>query len=147
MIETLREGIEARILKVMGDQIAAGGKINIGGTVVTKVSEIASLEILDSHGRQAIDVVLTNGKHVADVTMSSVKVVKSDGKEVTLYSTTDVGLPKAFWNYLVVETDGSKGAHNPTWVLDAINESLKAVGGSYKGAAPVTNTDLIVGMN
>ncbi len=141
----LKDGIEARILKVMGDQIALGNKIDIGGTIITKVNQVASLDILDSHGRQAVNVVLTNGKHIDAVQMGSVKVVQPGGS-VTLYSVTDTGLPKAFWNYLVVETDGSKGAHNPTFILDALNESLKAVGATPKSALAVTKSDLIVGM-
>jgi hypothetical protein len=72
-------------------------------------------------------------------------VVKPSG-EVAISSVVGNDIHKAWWNYALVSNDSSKGAHNPSWTLDVINESLNKMGATYKGAPPVTASDLVVGL-
>jgi hypothetical protein len=75
-----------------------------------------------------------------------VLVVKPNGGTVTFYEVSGNDIPKAYWNYALLTFDASKGAHNPSWALEVINETLRVMGASYKGAAPITASDLVVGM-
>jgi hypothetical protein len=53
-------------------------------------------------------------------------VVSGSGTSVALYSLMDQSVPKAAWNYLTIETDGSFGVHNPTFVKQALDVAIYA---------------------
>jgi hypothetical protein len=53
-----------------------------------------------------------------------------DGASATLgllYERSDPALPKAGWNYLLIEDDGSKGIHNAEFATDILATSIAAV--------------------
>ena len=142
MLLTLEDAIGDRIAKVMRDQIAAGNSIKVGSTMVTSLADV---KILAGRNQQVI-VTLTNGKPLSATNLTDLRVVKKDGTAVTFLAVSGNDIPKAFWNWALLTYDASKGAHNPSWTLDVISESLTAMGATYKGASPVTASDLVVGM-
>jgi hypothetical protein len=142
MLLTLEGAIGDRIAQVMRDQIAAGNTIKVGNTTVTGVAEV---QIVAGRNQQVI-VTLTNGSKLPATNLTSVNVVKKDGTTVAFLAVSGNDVAKAFWNWALLTYDASKGAHNPSWTLDVISESLSAMGATYKGAAPITASDLAVGM-
>ena len=145
MIEDLGTAIAAKFKSVMAAQIAAGNTIDLNGTKLTDASTIQRIELLDFHGRQAINVVLKNKKRIENIGVGSLMVVgPTPMGSVPFYSVSGEGLPKAYWNYGLLEADGSNGAHNPTWVLNVLNESLDAVGATT--TRRLAQRDLVVGM-
>ena len=142
MIGALKVAIEDRIEKVMQQQIDAGNTIKAGSTTFSSFSQV---EIIDGRNQQ-IAVTLTNGKRLAATNLTDVLVVKPDGTTETLIKYTGTDVPKAFWNWALLTYDASKGAHNPSWTLEVIGESMARMGASYKGANAITAGDLVVGM-
>ena len=146
MIEDLGTAVAAKFKSVMAAQIAAGNTIDLGGTPLTDASTIQRVELTEVHGQQAINVVLKNGTHIDGVTLSALMVKRPSPMEpVNFYDVSGQGLPKAYWNFEMLENDGSKGAHNPTWVLDVLNASLDAVGST--SSRRLTQADLAVGLS
>jgi hypothetical protein len=47
----------------------------------------------------------------------------------------NVNLRKAYWNYQLINNDGSKGLHNPFFVVQVLLSSI-----SYIGVQPISNT-------
>ena len=143
MMEDLQSAIQAKFVAVMAQQIAAGNTINLGGTMLTNASNILSLTLSESHGNQAVTVDLKGGKHLEAVPITSITVVRPAPLEPqAFYEASGYDLAKAFWNLEMLENDGSKGAHNPTWVLDVLNESLSHVGATT--SRRLTKLDLTV---
>ncbi len=145
MIEDLGTAIGAKFKSVMAAQIAAGNTIDLAGTQLTDASTIQRIELTESHGRQAINVVFKGGSRLDTVGVGSIMVnLPMPTGPVPIYSVSGEGLPKAFWNYGLLEADGSEGAHNPTWVLNVLDESLDAVGST--ASRRLSRRDLVVGM-
>jgi len=129
-LSTLKNGIEAAILALIQQQIAAGNTIDLNGTPITaaNVGDIAEIEFGDSRGRQAITVTFADSTSVGPVGMNSVDVVDSGGVVLgILYDFADEGLPKAGWNYFLVNNDGSRGVHNFFFVTNVLSNSIAAV--------------------
>jgi len=126
-MHSLKHEIEVALKGIMQAQIRRGNAIDIGGTKVTSAADIQSVELVESHGQQAVSVMLSNGTAVDHITMSSVKVVRPAGSPLPIYSVADPALAKAGWNFFMAEADKSKGAHNPTFVGSALDLSLFAV--------------------
>src|SRR6185503_9950067 len=127
-MEALKAQLETAIKNVMQSQIRAGNTIDLGGQKAVKnASDIQTVEFIESHGRQGVNVTLTGGVKVNDLSLATVKVVRPAGASVELYSVADPALGKAGWNYLTAESDGSKGVHNPGFVSAALDISLFAV--------------------
>ncbi len=87
-----------------------------------------------------MSVSLSDGMVVGPVGMTSVKVTQPSGGSFGLYDVADSRLPKAGWNYLLLEADGSKGVHNPAFanaILDASETAIKNLeAGIPEAAAP-----------
>jgi hypothetical protein len=126
-MEVLKEAIETGLANVMKAQLRAGNAIDIGGTKITTPGDVAHVEFIESHGRQGVTVTLGNGKEVADIALNSVKVVPPAGAAKELLALADPALAKAGWNYFMVHSDKSKGAHNPAFVNSALDVSLFAI--------------------
>lgn len=144
-LEALKHEIETAIRNVMQAQIRGGNAIDVGGTKIRTAADIAAVEFIESHGRQGVTVKLSTGAEIADVSLASVKVVRPAGSPVELYSVADPALGKAGWNYFMVHSDKSKGAHNPLFVSSALDVALYAVrnvnavaaaGGTPPGTVP-----------
>jgi formate-dependent nitrite reductase cytochrome c552 subunit len=142
MLLALKGAIQDRIDKVMREQIAAGNRIKAGSTTFDGFTKV---EIVDGRNQQVI-VTLLNGKRLSAVNLTDLAVVKKDDTTATFLSVSGYDIPKAFWNWALLSYDASKGAHNPSWTLEVINESLNRMGATYKGVNAVTAGDLVVGM-
>lgn len=126
-MEALKHEIETSIKYVMQAQIRGGNQIDVGGTKIKSAADISSIEFIESHGRQGVNVKLSTGALISDISLASVKVVRPAGTPVELYSVADPALGKAGWNYFMTHSDKSKGVHNPGFVNAALDVSLYAV--------------------
>ena len=128
-IATLQDGIEAAILTVIEQQIGAGNTIDLGGRgSITNAADITGIVFGDSRGRQAITVTFTDSTTVGPVAVNSVDVVNSSGVVLgSLYDFADESLPKAGWNYFLINNDSSRGVHNFFFVRDVLDASITAV--------------------
>ncbi len=135
----LNAAIGKGITDLMTAQIKNGKTIALGTLkTITDTSTIDSISLSDASGRQAITVAFKDGTSVGPVAMNNVKAVSPNGSSAELYSLGSVALPKAGWNYTVIEADSSLGVHNPTYVKRALDLSIYAVQNASTGAA-VTN--------
>ena len=125
-LEELKHEIEMALMASMQEQIRAGNMIDIGGTAVADADDILGVELVESHGRQAVTVELTGAVVVHDIGLNAVKVVRPTGTSVELYAVSDPAIPKAAWNYFSIEADGSMGVHNTSFVNSALDVSLFA---------------------
>ena len=124
----LKAQLETAIRNVMQAQIRAGNSIDLNGLkTIRNASDITGVEFISSHGRQGVNVTLTGGVKVSDLSLATVKVVRPAGTPVELYSVADPAIGKAGWNYFMVESDKSKGVHNPAFVNSALDVSTFAV--------------------
>ncbi len=127
-MDSLKAQMETAIRNVMQAQIRAGNAIDLNGVkTVRNASDITGVEFISSHGRQGVNVTLTGGTKVSDLSLATVKVVRPGGSSVELYSVADPAIPKAGWNYFMVTNDRSKGVHNPAFVNSALDVSNFAV--------------------
>jgi hypothetical protein len=130
---TLQDGIEAAILALISQQIAAGNTIDLNGRTIADAAEIVEIVLGESRGRQAITVTFTDATTVGPVALNSVDVVASGGAVLgELYDFADESLPKAGWNWGLVNTDKSRGVHNFIFannVLDASIAAIEAIAG------------------
>ncbi|MBI2214755.1 MAG: hypothetical protein HYU52_14005 [Acidobacteria bacterium] len=133
-LHNLQGQIELALTNGMQTQLRLGNKIDIGTKRVNGASEIAGVELIESHGRQGVTVTLSTGDVVADVALNSVKVVPPAGSAVELLATMDVNVAKAGWNYFQIHSDKSKGIHNPPFVKAGLEVALfatKTVNATY----------------
>jgi hypothetical protein len=127
-MDSLKAQLETAIRNVMQTQIRAGNAIDLNGVkTIRNASDIASVEFISSHGRQGVNVTLSDASKVTDLSLATVKVVRPAGPAVELYAVADPAIPKAGWNYFMVLSDKSKGAHNPAFVNSALDIGLFAV--------------------
>jgi hypothetical protein len=127
-VATLKSAIEGAIIDAMKAQIALGKSIDLGGLkTVTVAGDLAAADFADSHGQQAITITFADGSTVGPVAMGSINVVPVSGTPAAFYTVVDPVIPKAGWNYLTIETDGSKGVHNPSFIKEALDLSIQAL--------------------
>ena len=145
-MDALKVQIETAIRNLMQAQIRAGNSIDLGGKKTVKnASDITGIEFIESHGRQGVNVTLTGGEKVDDLSLAAVKVVRPAGPAVELYSVADPALGKAGWNYFMAHSDKSKGVHNPAFINSALDVSVFAV--SAINTAAVATKPGPVGIN
>lgn len=127
-MHALQVEIERAIKATMQAQIRSGNTIDLNKLKTIKsANDIASVEFIESHGRQGVNITLADGTAVNDLSLATVKVVRPTGTSVELYSVADPAIAKAGWNYFMVHSDKSKGVHNPAFVNSALDVALFAV--------------------
>ena len=127
-LETLKADLEGAIVDAMDAEIQQGNMIDLNKlATVTNVSQITSLEFTDVSGGQAILVALGGGAPIGPIALSKVLVLNGATSLGSLYERSDPALPKAGWNYLLIESDGSKGIHNAEFATDVLAKSITAV--------------------
>jgi hypothetical protein len=129
-LDTLRDKLVTAILAIMEQEIAAGNTIDLDGeATITDVTQIAEIVFGESHGRQAITVTFTDNTTFGPYRIDD--VVVRDGSEADLGNLyahrANDNLPKAGWNYLLVETDKSFGVHNFFFALNVLDASIAAL--------------------
>jgi predicted CXXCH cytochrome family protein len=127
--ETLKGLVEDRILDLVADQIALGNSIDLNAlATITDIADIESIEFSDTSGRQAIGVTFTDGRVIDPVGMNNVNVLDGTGTDIgDFYNFADARLIKAGWNWALTEGDRSRGVHNPTFVLEALDAGIDAL--------------------
>ncbi|HEU4521509.1 MAG TPA: hypothetical protein VFT12_05875, partial [Thermoanaerobaculia bacterium] len=126
-MESLKHEIETAIRLSMQNQLRLGNSIDLGGQkTIRSATDITSVELIESHGRQGVNVVLSDRSEIHDIAMNAVKVVRPGGSSVDIYSVTDPAVAKAGWNYFMAHSDNSKGVHNPSFVNAALDVALFA---------------------
>ncbi len=137
-VEALKSQMETAIRNLMIAQIRAGNAIDFGGLkTIRNASDIAGVDFAESHGSQGMSLTLSNGTQLASTALTAVKVVRPAGGSVLLYSVADPAIPKAGWNYSMVESDKSLGVHNPAFVNSALDVSLFAITTINNNSTPV----------
>jgi hypothetical protein len=125
---SLKTQIEAALKNTMQAQLKQGKSIDLGGVATLHApSDFTAVEFVEVHGAQGMNVALANGSSVQGVAMTAVKVIPPGGTGVALYSVADPAIPKAGWNYFMVESDASKGVHNPAFINSGLDVALFAV--------------------
>ena len=133
-LDGLQDLIEAAILDVITDQTLAGNVIDLDGeAIITDAGDILEIEFGEFRGRQAITVTLLSGT-VGPVRVTDIDVLDPSTVPATvlgeLYDFADDRVPKAGWNWNLVNNDGSQGIHNPDFaflVLDSAIDELIAL--------------------
>lgn len=115
---------------VMADQIAAGNTIDLDGeATIRSAGMIGGIELGEFRGRQALTVTLANGRSFGPFAINSINVVRpAPMGPLGLHLAGSPDLLKAGWNYNLVANDGSRGAHNPTYVLAVLDGARDALG-------------------
>lgn len=148
-LDSLKAQLETAIKNVMQAQIRAGNTIDLNGVKsIRNASDITAVEFISSHGRQGVNVTLTGGTKVSDLSLATVKVVRPAGTPVELYAVADPAIGKAGWNYFMVESDKSKGVHNPAFVnsaLDVANFAVSSVNAAATSPVAGNNTAALGG--
>ncbi len=131
VLDDLKGLIETRLLEFMADLIVAGSTLNLGNqATLTDVGTIAALDFGETRGRQALTFTFRDGSTVGPLRMTDIDVVQPTPLPVVeLYDLADDQLIKAGWNWNLVHNDGSRGAHNPTFVLAVLDAARDALGG------------------
>jgi hypothetical protein len=87
--------------------------------------QIKAVEIpVGIHGQISLKFVLQNGKEIYSQLGNVKEAYGEQGKPVI--ATSDP-LVRALWNYLLIEYDGSKGAHNPTFARNVLITTINAI--------------------
>lgn len=145
-VETTLENLAAAMQNYLMQKITAAGTITIidqtsdvSDPIAVPSSNIASVGApTEVHGQQGF-IVLFNTPvtfnypnatppHTSTLTQATVRLADfrgSDG-QTALIATTDP-LIQAGWNYYLIHSDGSKGVHNPSFVIDALNAAINAL--------------------
>jgi hypothetical protein len=127
-VETLTAAIGQALSDVLKAQLAAGNTIDVGGLkTLASAGDFTRVDFAESHGSQGMSVTLSDGTTVGPVAMTAVKVVPPTGSAVVLYNIADPTIPKAAWNLLMIESDKSKGVHNPGLVNRVLDVSIYAL--------------------
>jgi hypothetical protein len=136
-MDFLQAQVEVALYDLIAEQIDLGNKVDVNGTVITDVDDIADIEFGEARGRQAITVTFTDDTVVGPTRLTDVDVLDADDMVLgELYDFADDALPKAGWNWTLVHNDGSLSVHNPTFAFTALEAGITALGGSG-AAAPV----------
>lgn len=134
----LETAIEDAMLALIEERIAAGDDIDLGGErTISDAADIASIALSDSHGQQAIIVTFTDDDVVGPIAMGDVKAAPAGkiAEPVALYiydkDDHSNALWKSFWNYLMLESDGSHGVHNPSFEFEMMAGAIDALTSEY----------------
>lgn len=125
---TLTQAIGQALSGLLKAQLALGNTIDLGGLkTLTSAADFTQVAYAESRGSQGMTVTLSGGTTVGPVAMTSVKVVPPTGSSVALYTVADPTIPKAAWNLSMIESDASKGVHNPGLVNRVLDVSIYAL--------------------
>jgi hypothetical protein len=118
--------IEEGLFNLIAQVITDGNTVDLAGeATVTDAADIQEIEFAESHGRQGMTVTFTDATVVGPVSLADVSVLDASDTAIgELYDFADERLPKSGWNYNLVNSDSSKGVHNPTFVGNVLSASI-----------------------
>jgi hypothetical protein len=152
-LSEIHHQIEEAWSDVVDGVLAAGNTIDLNGdAAITGPSDVQALVYSETRGRQALGFTLSDGMDYGPYRVGDIDVVPADGDPYAIWTIAPGDLLKAGWNFLLFESDGSLGVHNPSFaedVLEATEEALGIVlgGGPGGGANPVSCTSSFVYWN
>lgn len=132
----LKTAIEQAIVAEILAQTEEGNSITLVGmgedetdVDITDGGTVSAVELVESHGRIAMNITVDNTVYEHVRVGSDTSVKNASGDEVGSLVDSEAGqlIAKAGWNYFLIEGDGSEGIHNPSFTLEVINASLKAL--------------------
>ncbi len=125
---TLKADIEGALHDAMAVETTQGNSIDLGGlATVTDASQITALDFVDAGGQQSILVTLGGDAPIGPVGLGNVRVKSGATTLGRLYERSNSALPKAGWNYLLLEADGTKGIHNAEFATAILTNSIAAI--------------------
>jgi hypothetical protein len=137
-LETL---IESAFFNFFSAQTEAGNAIDVDGdATITDALDIADIQLSESRGRQALILTLTDSTTVGPTAVSSIDVVPPSGEPYEIYNGINPLIIKAFWNYLMLESDGSLGAHNPNLTFQVLDRTIRGLETDIEPCAPDADT-------
>ena len=132
--EALKMALEAALVAEIEFHTAKGREVVTGDESVLAGDTIA-VEITESRGRQAMNITV-NGVTETNVALDSTDVLATpgdDGSSIgSLLVNSDVDnqgevLIKSGWNYWLMHSDGSHGAHNPAFAFTVLEAARNAL--------------------
>ncbi|GAG56097.1 unnamed protein product [marine sediment metagenome] len=135
-LEELKAAIEQALMAEIVAQTSAGNTLTLVGmgegetdVDITDGSTISALGFVGAHGRQAMNITVgdTTYEHIRVNSDTMLKDIEGDDAGNLLDSAAGQLIAKAGWNYLLVEGDGSDGAHNPSFTIEAIEAAINAL--------------------
>ena len=131
-LDILQDTIEDAIFALFDEQFALNRKIDLDGDLVlTDSDDIEEIILGESRGRQAITIVFEDESELGPYGINSIDVL--DNLDVVigeLYDFAEPELPKAGWNWALVNNDGSLGVHAPTFAYDVMVSAIEGLGGA-----------------
>ncbi len=121
--------------------LAGGNTIDLDGdATIEDASEIMAVAFSETRGRQALIFTLSDSMEYGPYGVGNISVVPPDGGEpYDIWTIAPDNLLKSGWNFLLVESDGSLGVHNPDFaeeILETTEEALdELVGGGGVGGS------------
>ncbi len=111
----------------------------LSDAIVVSKDNIVSAEPTEPHGQQGFIIKFKNpitftykpvdeASHSVSLSEAEVRLgdITTDGKAATIIPANDK-LVLAGWNYFLVHGDSSKGVHNPAFVNDVLDASIRAL--------------------
>ncbi|MDO8473895.1 MAG: hypothetical protein Q7T05_08815, partial [Dehalococcoidia bacterium] len=103
-------------------------------TLIAK-SNVKSLTPVEAHGRQGFTVTFVTpvkftaatGGAISTLSEAEFQLSSLTAEDKTLVIPATDPLYKAGWNYWLIESDSSKGVHNPSWVSSVIQGAIDAL--------------------
>ena len=127
-VDELQSLVEAALLDLISDQIAAGRTIDLNGeATITDAADVADIAFGEARGRQAITVTFTSGATIGPVALNAVDVLDGGVSVGAIYDVADERLVKAGWNLNLAINDGSRGVHYPSFVRAFVNAASDAL--------------------
>jgi hypothetical protein len=122
-------------------QIQAGNTIDVGGNAtITDALDIAEIHLSETRGRQALIISFTDSTVVGPTSVASIDVVPPAGEPYEIYSAINPMVIKTFWNFLMLEADGSLGVHNPNLAFQVLDRSIRGLETGVEPCAPDADT-------
>jgi hypothetical protein len=132
-LEELAMAIENAFHDILAQVLATGASVDFGGAAtIDDLADFTAVTLGETHGQQAFGLVLADGTEVAPVAIRDIDVIPTEGDAFVVGALMSDRLSKAYWNFLLIELDGSMGVHNPKWVMDVLSatlEEVEAIGG------------------
>jgi hypothetical protein len=128
-LEELLGMIEEAQLALIAEQTGLGRSIDVNGQrTITDPAQIQEIEFGETRGRQALGFTFTDGTVIDLTRVTDIDVIDGSGAVIgELYDFADERLIKSGWNWNLVNNDGSRGIHNPSFSLQALDAAVDAL--------------------
>ena len=132
---------------VVDRTLDGGNTIDLNGeATIESSSDFTAVSFSETRGRQALGFTLSDGMDYGPYRVGDIDVVPADGDPYAIWTIAPGDLLKSGWNFLLFESDGSLGVHNPSFAEDVLEETEQALaeivgGGGIGGGANAVACD------